>query len=182
MFKSENSVWTKRFLAAAIIQGLLAVLLTFYIVISQIYVKPEVSRVIAFGSAGMWFTIGYVMYIVVGVIGVATSALFYNYIENILGLKYKGIANYLALSHLLLMNIGIIIVTWLMMYGGYEGAKVMLPKNLGGLGLTANEAHKVFEPIIIPIVISIIILILGLISGGLGFLLTYKSIKVKTKQ
>jgi hypothetical protein len=36
--------------------------------------------VIAAGGAGTWFTFGYVMYVVVGVIGVAVSAIFYYYL------------------------------------------------------------------------------------------------------
>jgi hypothetical protein len=39
--------------------------------------------VIAAGGAGTWFTFGYVMYVVVGVIGVAVSAIFYYYLEDI---------------------------------------------------------------------------------------------------
>ncbi len=173
----EKGVWTRRFIGVAMIQGLLAVILTLSVVIGQIYVKPEVSRVIAFGSAGTWFTIGYIMYILVGVIGVAVSALFYHYIENTLGLMYKGIARYLAMLHLILMNAGIVGATWLMMYGGYEGAKAMLPSNVGGLGLTANEAHEILAPLIMPIALSIIILAVGVILGGIGFILTYKTIR-----
>jgi hypothetical protein len=48
------------------------------------FLKPEISRVIAFGGAGTWFTFGYVVYIVLGVIGVAVSAIFYHYTEGVL--------------------------------------------------------------------------------------------------
>ncbi|MEM4340863.1 MAG: hypothetical protein QW319_04910, partial [Candidatus Nitrosocaldus sp.] len=78
----EPGVWSKRFMVAAIVQGLLVTILTLSAVVGQMYVKPEVSRVIAFGSAGMWFIMGYIMYIVVGVVGVAVSALFYHYLEH----------------------------------------------------------------------------------------------------
>lgn len=171
----EKGVWTRRFIATAIIQGLLVVILTLAVVVGQMYVKPEVSRVIAFGSAGMWFTMGYIMYIVIGVIGTAVSALFYHYLENTLGLAYKGIARYLAVLHLVLMNVGIVGATWLMMYGGYEGAKVMLPTNVGGLGLTAAEAHEILAPFVTPIAAFIIVLAVGVILGGVGFIMTYRT-------
>jgi uncharacterized ion transporter superfamily protein YfcC len=52
--------------------------------------KPEISRVIAAGGAGTWFTFGYIIYIVVGVIGVAVSALFYYYIQKVLAKQYDS--------------------------------------------------------------------------------------------
>jgi hypothetical protein len=65
----ESSIWIKRFIGA-IIQGAIIVGLTAFLVLSQISIlKPEVSRVIAAGGAGTWFTFGYITYIVVGVIG-----------------------------------------------------------------------------------------------------------------
>ncbi|MGE5601383.1 MAG: hypothetical protein ACM3TS_00070 [Clostridia bacterium] len=73
--------WARRFMAAAIIQGAAVVGLTIFLVLGQIsIIKPEVSRVIAGGGAGTWFTFGYIAYIVVGVIGVAVSSLFYHYL------------------------------------------------------------------------------------------------------
>jgi len=71
-------VWTRRFITAAIVQGAIIVGLTVFIIFGEISIlEPGVSRVIASGGAGTWFSLGYVMYIVVGVIGVAVSALFY---------------------------------------------------------------------------------------------------------
>jgi uncharacterized ion transporter superfamily protein YfcC len=61
-------------------------------VLSQIsLLKPEVSRVIAAGGAGTWFTFGYIMYIVVGFIGVAVSAIFYYYVKRVLAKQYNSI-------------------------------------------------------------------------------------------
>jgi hypothetical protein len=43
--KNKN-VWTKRFIAAAIIQGAIVVALTAFLVLSQISIlKPEISRI-----------------------------------------------------------------------------------------------------------------------------------------
>ena len=66
-----ESIWTRRFIGAAIIQGAIIVVLTVFLILSQISIlKPEVSRVMAAGGAGTWFTFGYLMYVIVGVIGV----------------------------------------------------------------------------------------------------------------
>jgi len=65
-----SDVGARRFMAAAIVQGAVIVGLTIFLLLGQIsIIKPEVSRVIAGGGAGTWFTFGYITYIVVGVIG-----------------------------------------------------------------------------------------------------------------
>ncbi len=88
---TENLIWTKRFIIAAIVQGAIIVGLTLFIILGEIsIIKPGISRVIASGGAGTWFTFGYIMYIVVGVIGVAVSALFYLYLKRVLKKQYQG--------------------------------------------------------------------------------------------
>ena len=167
--------WTNRFICAAIIQGAIIVGLTLFLVLSQIsFLKPEISRVIAAGGAGTWFTFGYVMYVVVGVIGVAVSAIFYFYLEKILAKPYnKRLTKLLAWIHLLLMNFGTTSAMGMLMYAGYIGGAAMLPEYVGGLGFNAGQAHQILAPFVEPIAIAILILLLGIILGGAGFLLTY---------
>jgi hypothetical protein len=174
------STWANRFIVAAIVQGALAVILTAYFVLGQFaWLKPEVSRVIAGGSAGTWFTVGYVTYLLVGVIGVAVTALFYHHIEVTLGKPYAGSLNLLAWIHLILMNVGVIGATWLMMIGGYLGGAAMLPPAVGGKGWTAQEVHeKVFYSIPggYPLWIAVFIILLGIgvLAGGLGYVLAWR--------
>ena len=58
---------------------------------------------------------------VVGVIGIAVSAIFYYYIENVLEKKYNNtkLAKALAWSHIVLMNVGTTAATGMLMYAGY---------------------------------------------------------------
>lgn len=172
---SLSIIWTNRFIYAAIIQGAIIVGLTIFLVFSQIsFLKPEISRVIAAGGAGTWFTFGYIMYVVVGVIGVAVSALFYYYLEKILAKRYnKRLTKLLAWTHLLCMNLGTTSAMGMLMYAGYIGGAAMLPQNVGGKGFNAGQAHEILAPFIEPISFAIMILLLGIITGGLGFLLTY---------
>jgi len=116
--KQESNPWTKRFIAAAILQGAIIVAFTAFVVLSHIsFLKPEVSRVIAAGGAGTWFTLGYIIHIVVGVIGVAVSAMFYYYIDSALAKQYNStIVKALAWSHLILMNLGTTAATGMLMY------------------------------------------------------------------
>ncbi|GBC70481.1 hypothetical protein HRbin02_00249 [Candidatus Calditenuaceae archaeon HR02] len=177
----QASKWASRFIGAAIVQGAIATLITLYIVIGQIFfLRPEPSRVIAFGSAGMWFTMGYVTYLIVGVMGVAVTALFYHYIESVLGKPYTGIADKLAWSHLFLMNVGVLGASGLMMLGGYLGGAAMLPPEVGGRGWNPGQVHtNIFYgiPLGYPlwITIFIVLLALGVILGGLGYIIRWRS-------
>jgi hypothetical protein len=120
-----ESVWTKRFIVAAIAQGGIIVGLTTFLVLSQIsFLKPEISRVIAAGGAGTWFTFGYIIYIVVGVIGIAVSTIFYHYTEGVINkqqyYRVNRIAKGIAWSHLSFMNIGIVASAGMLMYAVRE--------------------------------------------------------------
>ena len=171
-----RGVWAKRFMAAAIAQGAIVVSLTIFLVLSQIsLMKPEVSRVIAAGGAGTWFTFGYIMYIVVGVVGVAVTSLFYYYLENVMGKRLNKAAKGLAWSHLILMNVGTVVAMGMLMYAGYQAGAAMLPANVGGQDLTAGQAHGILAPFVEPISAAILVLTIGVLLGGLGFLLTYRS-------
>lgn len=175
--KSSSNPYTLRFIIAAIIQGAIIVGLTAFLVISQIsFLKPEVSRVIAAGDAGTWFTFGYILYIVVGVIGVAVSAIFYYYLEKVLGKSYNTIIKkMLAWGHLILMNVGTVATMGMLMYAGYIGGAAMLPEDVGGKGFNPAQVHGIIALFIEPISISILMLMTGVVLGGLGFLLTYRS-------
>jgi hypothetical protein len=174
------STWANRSIAAAIVQGASAVILTAYFVLGQFaWLKSGVSRVIAGGSAGTWFTVGYVTCLLVEVIRVAVTALFYHHIDVTLGKPCAGSLNLLAWIHLILMNVGVIIATWLMMIGGHLRGAAMLPPAVGGKGWTAQEVHeKVFYSIPggypLWIAVFIILLKIGVLAGGLGYVLAWR--------
>ncbi len=171
----SKGTWTKRFMAAAIVQGAIVAGLTVFLVLGQIsFIKPEVSRVMAAGGAGTWFTFGYMMYIIVGVIGVAVSALFYHYLENVLGRRVRRSAKVLAWIHLVLMNVGTAAAMGLLMYAGYLGGASMLPENVGGQGFNAGQAHEILASFVEPISIAILVIIAGIVAGGIGFLVSYR--------
>lgn len=172
-------MWTKRFIIAAIVQGAIAIALTSFLVLSQISIlKPEVSMVIASGSAGTWFLFGYIMYIVVGVIGVGVSSLFYHYLEEVMQRSYSGvIARIMAWSHLMLMNIGILVTCGLLMYGGYSAGASMLPISVGGKEFDEGQAHEILAPIVEPIGLAILIVCAGVLLGGIGFVVVYSRVE-----
>ncbi len=167
VFKSLNP-WPVRFVAAAIVQGAAIVALTAMLVIgSAFFMKPDVARVIAGGGAGTWFTFGYLIYIIIGVIGVAVSALFY----QLLGTK---ISKVLGWMHLLLMNAGTTAAAGMMMYVGYMGGGAALPQAVGGSGFNPAQVHEIIAPFVEPIGASILVTLLGVLSGGVGYLVAYR--------
>ncbi len=167
-----TSKWSNRFIWAAIIQGLAATLVTIPIVLP--WVRPSVAMIMAGGSAGTWFTVGYLSYVTVGVIAVAVTALFYHHFEVDMGKPYTGAANYLAWVHLILMNVGVAAAAGLLMYGGYYGGGAMLPTAEGGLGWTTGQVHvNILSPLVNLVGYGIITAAIGVLAGGLGYLVNY---------
>lgn len=168
--------WAGRFLAAAVIQGLIAVIATVLIVDPLEYFNIDLyfnpAMVIAGGGGGTWMFTGYVLFLVVGVVAAAVTALFYFYIEGIMGKVYTGLTNYLAWGHLVLMNVGTTGSMVLMMYGGYLAGWAGAAVSSGGLGYTDYQIHvhylSHFED---PIGFLVFVAALGAILGGLGYVL-----------
>jgi hypothetical protein len=171
-----QSKWAGRFIWAAVIQGLIAVIVTVLIVEPwsffniNSYYSP--SKVIAGNGGGTWMFTGYITYVVVGVVGVAVTALFYLYLEGILRKEYHGTANYLAWGHLILMNVGVAGSMLLMMYGGYLAGWAGAATSQGGLGYTDEQIHVHYlGQLVDPIGAFVLLACLGALLGGLGYVI-----------
>jgi hypothetical protein len=166
------------FLYAAMLQGAVAVLVTFLGAFGdQVGLYPiAASRVIAGGEAGTWFTVGYVVYLIVGVVAMAVTSLFYFFIESVEGKQYKGVARWFAWVHLVFGNIGVAGAALLTMVGGYLGGAAMQPASFGGQGWTTGQVHvNILQYYEYPIAAFILIALVGFALGGLGYLLTMRS-------
>ncbi len=172
--QSLTGKWAGRFIWASVVQGVLAVAWTLFIV--NPWTVPAAAMVIASGSAGTWLTVGYTLYVMIGVVAVAVTAVFYMYIERILGRVYQGATNYLAWVHLILMNAGVIGATWLMMVGGYLGGAALLPVKSGGLGWNGGQVHEnILQYYTEPVFVFVLLAIAGVMAGGLGYLLSARN-------
>jgi hypothetical protein len=173
-FKSK---WAARFIWAAVIEGMFAVIAT-VLVLDPIqyftgkgnYFSP--AMVIASGGGGTWFFTGYISFLVVGVVAMAVTAVFYLYIEGIQGKVYKGFTNLLAWGHLIFMNVGVAGSMFLMMYGGYLAGWASASTSSGGEGLNAGQVHvQILGQLVDPIGGLILLAAIGAILGGLGYLI-----------
>ena len=179
MQAATNGKWASRFIWAAVIQGLLAVVATILIVQPWSifgftnflnYYSP--SRVIAGGGGGTWMFTGYISYLVVGVVATAVTAIFYFYIEGVMGRVYHGVSNLMAWGHILLMNVGVTGSMFLMMYGGYMAGWAATPTAQGGGGFTVGQVHEqILGGLVNPIGAFIMVAALGAVLGGLGFII-----------
>ena len=168
--------WSSRFIWAAVVQGLIATIITVLIVEPlsffgvNSYYSP--SKVIAGGGGGTWMFTGYILYLVIGVVAVAVTAMFYFYFEGLMGKAYRGLTNYLAWGHLVLMNVGAAGAMLLMIWGGYTAGADAAPVSSGGLGYTALQVHEnVLGQLVNPIGALVLVAALGAVLGGLGFLI-----------
>jgi hypothetical protein len=166
------------FLYAAMIQGAIAALITFLGAFGDtIGLYPVgVSYVIAGGSAGMWFVMGYVAYLIVGVVATAVTSLFYFFIETVQGKVYKGAAKLLAWIHVVAANVGVAGAALLAMIGGYLGGAGMVSTSLGGQGWTEYQVHvHVLQYYEQPIAVFLALALVGFAAGGLGYIIALRS-------
>jgi len=176
MISPIQGKWAGRWIWAAVVQGAIVAIATLLITDPLTYfnVTPyfNPAMVIAAGGGGTWLFTGYILYLVVGVVAVAVTAIFYFYLEGVEGKVYHGFTNYLAWGHYVLMNVGVAASMGLMMYGGYLAGWAGAAVAEGGLGYTDYQIHvnylSHYED---PIGGLVLVAVLGAILGGLGFVL-----------
>jgi hypothetical protein len=176
MLQQMQGKWAGRFIWAAIVQGVVITIITLLILeplsIFNIdsYFSP--SMVIAAGGGGTWMFTGYILYLVVGVVAVAVTAIFYFYIEDVRGKPYHGLTSYLAWGHYVFMNVGVAGSMMLMIWGGYMAGYAGAAVSSGGLGYTDEQIHVHYlSQLIDPIGLLVLLAAIGAILGGLGFVL-----------
>jgi hypothetical protein len=116
------------------------------------------------------------MYIVVGVVAMAVTSLFYFYIEGIQGKVYAGVARFCAWAHLVLGNIGVAGVAILAMVGGYLGGAAMVPVASGGMGYNTGQVHvHILQYYSEPVAAFLLLALIGFTLGGFGYILALRS-------
>jgi hypothetical protein len=168
-----SSVWSNRFIIAAIVQGTVITGLMLAFVAAQtltsgINVIEFLS--LSFEGPAKWIFLGYIFYMIL-VVATAVSAVFYNHLEISMGRKIRGFRSVLAWVHLVGMNVGGAAATITMIFAGLAGSGV-LGLILGGSdSLQPNTA--IMDQFIAPIATFTGMLSIGMISGGLAYVMTY---------
>ena len=174
---ATESKWATRFVWAAIAQGALSALVTALLISTELgFMNPPVSVIISGTVVGVWIALGYLAYLITGVVGMAVTALFYQYLEVNLKSVYKGTAKSVAWLHLALSNVGVIGASWAVMYAGYLGGIAGLPTTMGGQGLSPVQVEQLIRAdFLLPITGFAGLSVLGIIFGGLGYILVYRA-------
>jgi hypothetical protein len=173
-----RSKWAGRFTWAAIIQGGIVALLTAMLAgfsIGMEYPRQLVEMMLAqpeIGFSEVTALAGLGLYLIVGVIGTGVTAQFYHHFEVRENMPYKSLAsNALAWAHLLLMNVGVAATGLMMIYSGYLGDIAVTPKDLGGFGMTVEQAaEQILNPFITPVAAMLLVTVAGAAAGGSGFI------------
>ncbi len=162
--------WANRFVMATVLQGVLAIGLTAFLLYEAVFGVPSASRIVAGGGAGTWLTVGYLGYLMLGVVAMAMMAFVYRHLEVHIGKAYRRWSSAIAWAHLVLWNVGVVGATWLMMYAGYIGGSGALSTTAGGGGLNPGQVHEILVPFPPYIAAFMAVALLGAIAGGLGYL------------
>jgi hypothetical protein len=171
--RPSGSIWFGRFLWLALVNGALAVGWTAFILWP--WLTPSPLSVLDNGSAGTWLLIGYILFLVVGVLTTGITAIFYFFMEVILKRPYSGLRGVLAYAHFIVTEVGVVGATFLLMYCGYIGGAALLQPYQGGGGLSAYQVSvQILHYYVAPIFALVVIATLGEVLGGVGYALSMK--------
>src|SRR5918992_4075533 len=180
-----SSVWSHRFIIAAIVQGAVITGLTLAFVAAQILTSGTnilEFLSLSFEGPAKWIFLVYIFYMIL-IVSIATTAVFYNHFEVNMQRTIRGFRSVLAWVHLIGMNVGGATVTLTMIYAGLVGSGIMgIIMSGGNNAVELKPNTQVLEQFIIPISIFAMILVIGLIAGGLTFLLNFMRHKKKFEQ
>jgi len=174
--EAKRSPWGSRFIGATFILGGIAWLITAILVLGNILagagnyaLGPATSRIVAGAGPGSWFTMGLLAYLLIGILGIGMSALFYQHVESTLGAPLARWRNIAAWVHLLLGGIGAAAASLLMAYAGFQAGAAALGTNFGGGGYDTTYIHtNILSPVVVPIAALMGVALLGYFVGGIG--------------
>jgi len=130
----------------------------------------NMSKVIAGGSAGTWLTVGYHLFLIVGVCVIFLCGAAYTLVKQATGrIAYSS---KLAGLQLLLMEIGVLGACGLLYYAGYTAGLMMLAK-------MTEQVHPYLVNFVMPIGIFVIIGLLGGVVGIISYALTLSKGRVE---
>src|SRR3989304_1579494 len=174
----QADIWAGRFTVVTFILGGIAWLVLAVLLLGNILaglsppnyaLGPASSRIVAGGGAGTWFVMGLLSFLLIGIVGLGMSALFYQFVEVTIGATLVGWRNLAAWIHLALGGGGAAAASLLMTWAGYQAGVAALDADYRGGGQTGLWIHQnVLGPIVLPIAILMALALLGFLVGGLA--------------
>lgn len=158
-----GNTWSRRFMVAAVIHGIGVAVWSGLFLLDGIGIPLNLSRIIAGGGAGTWFTVGYLLYMVTGFLGMASQGALYQYTASLNDGELHS--DRLALVHFVLMNIAVVGATWMLGYAGYIGGSLTLADRV-------SEVHAAVVGYVNPIGICILIGVVAALVGAYNILMT----------
>ena len=154
--------WSKWFTSASIIHGVGVAIWSGLFLLDGIGIPLNLSRIIAGGGVGTWFTVGYFLYLIIGFVGMAVQGTIFYLLPK---LTHRELySDKLALAHFALMNIAVMGTTWMLGLAGFHGGSLALA------GKTTGEIHNAIVMYVEPIgyciligVVSVFLFVINLI-------------------
>lgn len=177
-----KSKWASRYLGAAFVQGAVAWAIIAVLVLLNMpgLYAPAPSRIVAGGGAGTWFVMGLLAFLLIGIPGLAISALFYEYLETSRGVAFTGFRGILAWVHLIVGGGFAAASSLYMMYSGFIAGIAAQPAQFGGWGQDSGWIHtNVLGPVSLSIAVLMGIALVGYLAGGIGYAMAYLASRKK---
>lgn len=151
---------------ASVIHGLGIALWSGLFLLDGIGIMLNLSRIIAGGSVGTWFTLGYLLYLITGFVGMGVQGAIY-YLITKPSQRYLY-SEKLALIHFVLMNVAVVGATWMLGIVGFKGGSLLIA------GKTAAEIHPTIVMYVSPIGYCIIIGVIAAVLGAFNVMMTFR--------
>ncbi len=175
---ARTTVWSQRFIASAILQGSLIIVLTSSGIAIQLMYSPTSINIIQFLSLSFegpakWIFLGYIFYMIL-ITMIAATAIFYNHLEVNLQKRIRGIKYVLAWINLIGINVGGAAAALTIIYAGLVGSGI-LDLIMAGAANVPNLKQNVaiMEEFVLPITVSAGLLIMGAVVGTIAYFATY---------
>jgi len=156
--------WCTRFTLAAVVHGLIVAIWSGLFLLDQFGITLNLARIVAGGSAGTWFTMGYLLYLLTGVLSMAAWGAIYYFLSKTLNKPLYS--DKLALVHFILFNMGVIGATWLLGYAGFLGGSLAIAGK-------AAEIHPTIVVFVQPIGVFVAIGALSTLIGVSNILVSF---------
>ena len=181
--EGKRSPWAPRFIGLTFVLGGIAWAIIAVLVLGNVLagleppnyaLGPASSRIVAGGGAGSWFVMGLLSYLVIGIVGLGLSALFYQHLEVTLDAPLTGWRNIAAWIHFLLGGVGAAAASLVMAWAGFQAGAALLPTNVGGGGQNVGYVHtNILAPVVLPIAVLMGVALLGYLAGGIALTMTW---------